>query len=604
VTVSSRVRDVAVAGAAATASLLLYTATLQPDFGGPEDTPKFQFVGYVLGTPHPPGYPLYILLSHLFVMLPAGTIAWRANLFSAVMASIACSLTYAIGRQAGARRWSALCAAAGLATGAAFWRSAVFAEVYGLAAVMAALVVALLLDWGHRGGTRRLVAAFGAFAFALGNHLTIVGVVPAFAGYVLTRGRRIWSVRMLAASAFLLLLGLGQYGLIVVRTRQEAPYLETRAAAVRDLPGVIAAERFAGQRFAFGPAELLTNHLPATAAVIVGEFGLVGTVLFLIGAVTGIRRADLALVLGAAAGMFAMILNISGDLKGFVTPLMVLLWPAVALGIDQAADAARRVSTRPAAGIAVLAAAAIVPAANLVANYAEADQSRHAEEAAFLRAAFERMPDGAGFVPEDYWSDMAWHYYRFTGEAGRHIRVSRVGFDGEAVRKAASEGRRVFAFARATTFLAAEGVRFRRVAVDGPPLDQWLSSLPRGSIVLGATAYLPAPPDLAGIGHSGCTARPGEVRTRASPSCTRIARRLVPPCRRSRDLPPRSREEVPRRSSSPARPLRGSTRASRSRCSRRTACCCARSNCRQVRRPLSRSRVCCTKPRASRRARS
>src|ERR1041385_8420617 len=89
------------------AALALFVATLQPGFGGPEDTPKFQFLGYVLGTAHPPGYPLYSLLSHLFVQLPIGTIAYRANLFSAVTAALACALVCVIALQIGARRWAA-----------------------------------------------------------------------------------------------------------------------------------------------------------------------------------------------------------------------------------------------------------------------------------------------------------------------------------------------------------------------------------------------------------------------------------------------------------------------------------------------------------------
>ena len=96
---ASRARDSLWALAIGVAALALYLATLQPDFGGPEDTPKFQFLGYVLGTAHPPGYPLYVLLSHFFVKLPIRTIAYRANLFSAVMAAVACALAYAIARQ-------------------------------------------------------------------------------------------------------------------------------------------------------------------------------------------------------------------------------------------------------------------------------------------------------------------------------------------------------------------------------------------------------------------------------------------------------------------------------------------------------------------------
>ena len=187
---ASRARETLWALAIGVAALALYLLTLQPDFGGPEDTPKFQFLGYVLGTAHPPGYPLYVLLSHLFVKLPIRTIAYRANLFSAVMAAVACVIAYAIARQMGAARWAAGCAALGLATGASFWRSGVIAEVYSLAAVMVALTIVLLLTWSARGGSVYLLAAVAAFSAGLGNHLTIVGLIPAAIVFVLWRDRR------------------------------------------------------------------------------------------------------------------------------------------------------------------------------------------------------------------------------------------------------------------------------------------------------------------------------------------------------------------------------------------------------------------------------
>src|SRR5215218_7529329 len=120
---STRRVDAAAALTVGVVALTIFVLTLQPDFGGPEDTPKFQFLGYVLGTAHPPGYPLYVLLSHLFVKLPIGTIAYRANLFSAVMAALACGLSYLLARQIGATRWPAVCAALGLAAGTSFWRN-------------------------------------------------------------------------------------------------------------------------------------------------------------------------------------------------------------------------------------------------------------------------------------------------------------------------------------------------------------------------------------------------------------------------------------------------------------------------------------------------
>jgi hypothetical protein len=503
---TARRRDVLAAAAVAAASLALYAATLQPDFGGPEDTPKFQFVGYVLGVPHASGYPLYILLTHAFSALPIGTIAYRANLFSAVMASIACALAYAIARQLGARPWLSACAALGLATGASFWRNAVFAEVYSLAATMAGLTIALLLAWGERGTPTWLVAAFGAFAIGLGNHLTIAGLVPAFAVYALTRGYRVWSRRVLVPSALLLALGVGQYGLIVARTRQGAPYVESGARTIGELVDVITAKHAATERFAFGPGVLLTDHLPAVSSLTAREFGAVGTALFLVGAILGLRRAGAALVLGAAAGMLAMILNLAGDLKGFITPLMILLWPVAAWGAEvliRYAGSIRRAGAG--ATILVLAVAAVPPILNLWTNYAAVDRSGEKTDGRFFRSLFGQLPEAAVLVAEDYWSDMAVQYYRLTGEAGPG-RISGVGFDAARVREAVRDGHRVFAFAGGASFLAAEGLSFRRAAIEGPSLADWLAALPRGSVVTAAIAYAPFPADLSAIGHAG--ARP------------------------------------------------------------------------------------------------
>jgi len=42
-----------------------------------------------LGVSHPPGYPLYLLLTNLFTYLPIGTVAYRANLCAVVCGSAA-----------------------------------------------------------------------------------------------------------------------------------------------------------------------------------------------------------------------------------------------------------------------------------------------------------------------------------------------------------------------------------------------------------------------------------------------------------------------------------------------------------------------------------
>src|SRR5829696_70155 len=423
--------DVAAALTIGVVVMTVFVRTLQPDFGGPEDTPKFQFLGHVLGTAHPPGYPLYVILSHVFVQLPIGTIAYRANLFSAVMAAIACSLAYVLARQIGTRRWYAACAALGLATGASFWRSAVFAEVYSLAAAMVVAMTAVVLAWGARGGSARLLGGAAIFAAGLGNHLTILGLMPATTLYVVNRDRRAISVRMVAAVVLICGLGFAQYGFIILRTRHGASYLESRAASLGELVGVVRADRFADQRFAFGVSQVVRVNMPAVTSVIGSELGIFGVLLLAAGAAFAVSRrmAGALLLLGGAGGMFAMIVNMSGDLKGFITPIVVLLWPIAALGAEAIHGSLGAERKRlPLAGALAGLLALAMPVAGAIRNYEESNQSSQTETAAFLRGVYSHLPARAGVVAEDYFYHMAHEYFTAPGEVAAGTDLLRVGY--------------------------------------------------------------------------------------------------------------------------------------------------------------------------------
>src|SRR6056297_3397005 len=54
------------------------------------DCGEFIATSYILGVPHPPGTPLYLLLGRIFSMLPFGNnIGYRVNLISPIVASLA-----------------------------------------------------------------------------------------------------------------------------------------------------------------------------------------------------------------------------------------------------------------------------------------------------------------------------------------------------------------------------------------------------------------------------------------------------------------------------------------------------------------------------------
>ena len=104
-------------------AFVLYWRTLAPGvISIADDTLEFQLIAQRGAIPHPTGYPLYaILLTLAARLLPIGEVAFRANLLSALMASLAVMLTYLVGRAMGMKRFPAIFAAGLLAITPTFW---------------------------------------------------------------------------------------------------------------------------------------------------------------------------------------------------------------------------------------------------------------------------------------------------------------------------------------------------------------------------------------------------------------------------------------------------------------------------------------------------
>src|SRR5687768_9289883 len=248
----------------------LFLVTLRPDVGGTEDSPKFQFLGQVLGTAHTPGYPFYTIATYVFTRPPFGTLAYRVNLFSAVCGVFSCVCIFLIARRLNVSRLLAAAAAFAAATGFLLWSNSVTAEVYSLAALMSAWTVLLLIAWAHSGSRPAfagdasfgevpperpsgrvggLYAACAVFAAGLGNHLTIVGLIPAALVYGIAKDRSVLRPRVVGIAAIIGAIGVAQYGFIALRTIQGAPYLEARATTIRGVYDVIIARDVSWARF-------------------------------------------------------------------------------------------------------------------------------------------------------------------------------------------------------------------------------------------------------------------------------------------------------------------------------------------------------------------
>lgn len=52
------------------------------------DSADATIASYVLGIPHPPGFPVYTWFGHIFTFIPLGDIAYRVNLMSAFFGAL------------------------------------------------------------------------------------------------------------------------------------------------------------------------------------------------------------------------------------------------------------------------------------------------------------------------------------------------------------------------------------------------------------------------------------------------------------------------------------------------------------------------------------
>ena len=185
-------KDRLVAVTFALASLALYVATSAPSVATIfDDSLEFQVVLPTLGIAHPSGYPLFTLAGKLATLLiPFRDPAGRANLFSALAASVAVGLLYLVARRFAGNRLAAALATAVFAISPAWWSQSTIAEVYAPHGLLMILFLYLLLRWeeDRRQSSRAdrwLSAAALAAGLGLAHHRMIALLFPAALVFIL-----------------------------------------------------------------------------------------------------------------------------------------------------------------------------------------------------------------------------------------------------------------------------------------------------------------------------------------------------------------------------------------------------------------------------------
>lgn len=176
------------------------------------DSGEFVTVCATLGIGHPPGVPTYVMLGHLFSLLPlSADIARRLNLFSSVCAACASGLSFFLIRSLFRNMSEDVALAGSLAFGLSLslWGWGTVTEVYALniALVTLMLLLAARGDW---------IAGAFATGIALGvHHATVALIIPG--AVIIAWNARRPRPRDVAFAAGAGLLGLSVYAYLPLR---------------------------------------------------------------------------------------------------------------------------------------------------------------------------------------------------------------------------------------------------------------------------------------------------------------------------------------------------------------------------------------------------
>ena len=423
-------------GAVAAIALIVYLKTLAPTITWAHDgADGGDLITAVVtgGVPHPTGYPTYLVLGRLFLLVPWGDQARRMNLMSAVFAALTAGLLYLIvlctfrlfrdGRVALRERLIAAAGALAFAFSPLLWSQALIAEVYTLNALFVALTIALVLLWIEGRGRGFLVAAGFVYGLGLGNHLTLFLAGPAIVLLVLLLRRRLppCGLRQAPVVVPAFLLGLSVYVALPLRAVHHPPVNWGDPRTLDRFLWLVSGRLY--RRYFFSlPLRYLPSRLSAWAGLLVDQFGWWGVFPALVGMWRVWRKsrgfALFSLALLLAYSTYAIGYDTT-DSKVYLIPafLVVALW--LAWGLEHLlTELSRLLAPADSRFIQALSLCVlvIIPLLSLWGNFSSLDVSSEQEARDYGLEVLETVAPGALIVTQTDAHTFTLNYFRYAEE--------------------------------------------------------------------------------------------------------------------------------------------------------------------------------------------
>ncbi len=242
----------------------LYGTTLLPGPGGTVDSREFQFVPHVLGIGHPTGAPLYMVLNYVFTnCFPLGSVAFRANLLSAVFSIAICLIFFRLLVSSGVKDNVAFFVSLLYASSRSLWSQSVIAELYTLHMLFFVLVLYFLFRWRSSTKIIDLYIACGLYAFSFGVHLTSITWLLAIVCYIFAVNKKVFlSLKNYLVVLTLVALGALQYFYLYWRsTAPEISYVPYVVDSWKAFIWYVTGAEFKGAMYHFTFMEFLEKSV-------------------------------------------------------------------------------------------------------------------------------------------------------------------------------------------------------------------------------------------------------------------------------------------------------------------------------------------------------
>jgi len=299
------------------------------------------------GIPHPTGYPTYTLLGIIFQQIPVGDPYFRAVLLSWLPAAIGAGLLALWVRNFldGQPQYKAIITAifAGIIWGLLpfLWSQAVIIEVHALQSLF--LVLAIWWIWllqrfdPQKQNVALLFLLAFSFGLALGNHITILLFSPVILFSLVIAFKRGLSRKFILVQGLIIIAGALVYLYLPIRAAHFPPINWGNPQSWQGFLWVITGDPYHNLLLGTSFSQVLTR-IAALASLLLQQFGVIGVVLAVIGAVQYKHHHKALpitlLYLFTAFSLFAILYATDDSITYLLAAFLVFtLWIAFAISI-------------------------------------------------------------------------------------------------------------------------------------------------------------------------------------------------------------------------------------------------------------------------------